>query len=111
MKELERLNDPLPGPEHARLHQRAFHGPGDILWVCATRDLAITRYLRLGEPKRVVMAVPGQAFIGRGFNEIILEDVMLNAPAGSEKERLILEWRHLLRCRLYPFGKMRTLLG
>ena len=99
------------------IHVDAFSGPGRILWVMSTAALAnnFWRHVLNCSPS-IRMGYPGMAFVGEGFDRIMLDDIYLQCtglPKGREEilRASIDMWIHEgLRPRLTEGGVLEMLV-
>jgi hypothetical protein len=97
----------------ARLKRQAKHGAftnqAHILWVCHDLQTANDRWQEMGCPQGIRMSFPGQHEVGVGFDEIVIDNMIISTD-GPDTVKMTSRWvEDSLRPRLNANGKMREL--
>lgn len=86
------------------------------LWVMARQDDALERQVQFSglchDPEKIRFVGVGAALCGKGFNEIILDDIYAEAKKRNSDTMVTIidQWVFDLTCRLVPGGKLRKIV-
>ena len=78
-----------------------------ILWVCHSQEAAVARREQFGQGEDLFFTYVGGALVGRGFDEIIIDNFL---PFHDERDLKLTQWlTEYLPTKLFPGGIIHQL--